>query len=76
MKVKASITLSEDLLQAMDGLADDFKNRSELIEQALHFFLKNRLCRLREAKDLKILNQKAKELNAEAEDTLSYQVGL
>lgn len=76
MKVKTSITLSGDLIEELDRLGEEFQNRSEVIEQALRFFLKKRVQRLREEKDLKILNRKAADLNQEAEDVLSYQVDL
>jgi len=76
MKTKTSITLSEDLLKAVDDVAEDFKNRSDVIEQALRHFLTHRMKKLREERDLKILNQKATDLNDEAEDVLSYQVEL
>lgn len=76
MKVKTSITLSEDLLKEIDAFSDDFKNRSDVIEQALRFFLDKRLRQMREARDLQILNRKADELNEEAQDVLSYQVDL
>lgn len=76
MKVKTSITLSEELLRSLDEVAEEFKNRSDVIEQALRLFLQKRMQKLREGKDLKILNQKAKDLNEEAEDVLSYQVEL
>lgn len=74
MKVKTSITLSEDLLKTLDEVADEFKNRSDVIEQALRHFFQKRMQKLREERDLKILNQRAKDLNEEAEDVLSYQV--
>lgn len=76
MKVKTSITLSEDVLESLDGLADEFKNRSDLVERALRFFFEKRLQKQREAKDLKILNTRADSLNDEARDVLSYQVEL
>ena len=75
MKVKTSITLSEGLLEEVDHL-EPRKNRSAVIEEALKFFLRKRLQALREEKDRKILNQRANELNEEAEDVLSYQVEL
>lgn len=74
MKLKTSITLSEDLLNSMDQLSHEFKNRSDIIEQALRQFLTLYARQKREESDLKILNQKAKQLNEEAEDALSYQV--
>lgn len=76
MKIKTSVTLSEDLLQDLDRLGDEFKNRSEAVEEALRLLIRQRMQKLREEKDLKILNQKAAKLNEEAEDVLSYQVDL
>ena len=74
MKLKASITLSEDSLKALDALGGEFKNRSDAIENAVVFFLESRRAKIREQKDLKILNRKAKRLNREAEEVLSYQI--
>ncbi len=76
MKVKTSFTLSEDLLSQLEEVAREFKNRSDVIEQALRLFLKKRIQKIRESKDLKILNREAADLNDEAEDVLSYQVEL
>lgn len=76
MKLKTSITLSEDILKSLDGLSEEFKNRSDLVETALRFFFEKRLQKQREAKDLKILNTRSDALNEEAEDVLSYQVEL
>ena len=39
MKVKTSITLSEDLLKAIDEYAGEYKNRSEFIEDAVRAFI-------------------------------------
>lgn len=76
MKTKTSVTLPEDLLEDLDQLGEEFKNRSDMVEQALRLLLKQRMQRIREEKDLKILNQRADDLNEEAEDVLSYQVDL
>lgn len=74
MKVKTSITLSEDLLLAVDKLAGHHRSRSDFIETAV----RDRLARLeweeREERDLEILNREADRLNREAEDVLGYQV--
>lgn len=75
MKVKTSITLSDDLLKTLDHLGES-RSRSEVIDQALRAFLQRRLERLREEKDLHIMNERSNELNEEAEDVLSYQVPL
>jgi metal-responsive CopG/Arc/MetJ family transcriptional regulator len=76
MKVKTSITLSEDLIHKIDALVSQYGTRSALIEQAVRAFLAAEVKRVQEAQDLEILNRRAEALNAEAEDVLSYQVEL
>lgn len=76
MKVKTSVTLSEDLVRAMDDLSSQYGNRSALVEQAIRDFLAAEAKRQRDARDFEILNQRADALNKEAEDVLSYQVDL
>jgi metal-responsive CopG/Arc/MetJ family transcriptional regulator len=76
MKVKTSITLSEELIRAMDALSSQYGTRSALIEQAVRDFLATIAQRQREAQDLEILNRRAEALNVEAADVLSYQVEL
>lgn len=73
MKVKTSITLSAETMQAIDRHHADFKSRSEFLEIAARGFLA-RLARSRaEGRDIEIINRHADELNAEAEDVLTYQ---
>jgi len=72
MKVKASITLSDDVLAAIDALAKS-SSRSEVIEQALRDFLAARQRMQRDARDLEIMNQHADAYNLETADLLSYQ---
>ena len=74
MKVKTSITLSEDLLKAIDQQSDQFKNRSDFIENALRVFIAQMLRNKQNAKDLEIINKRADYLNKEAADVLEYQV--
>jgi metal-responsive CopG/Arc/MetJ family transcriptional regulator len=74
MKVKTSITLSEELIRAMDTLSGQYGTRSALVEQAVHDFLATVAQRQREAQDVEILNRRAEVLNVEAADVLSYQV--
>lgn len=76
MKVKTSVTLSEDLVREIDDLSTQYGNRSALIEQAVRDFLALEARRRRDARDLEILNRRAEDLNEEAEDVLSYQVDL
>ncbi len=73
MKVRISITLSEDLLRSIDTFSGGRKNRSELIEKALRDYLDRQARTKRDLEDLAILNKKAATLNREAEDVLSYQ---
>ena len=74
MKIKTSITLSQDLIEAVDRLAGRGKNRSAVIEQAVRDFIAVRAQRMRNARDLEILDKHAVRLNREASDVLSYQV--
>ena len=76
MKVKTSITLSADLLEALDGLTGPSVSRSALIERVLRAFLENRRRRTRDARELRVLNEHAARLNAEAADVLAYQAPL
>ena len=81
-KRKISITLSRDVLKAIDRAAGTKYSRSTFIETALrHYFRELRQAKLLEreratihAHDLEILNRYADRLNAEAEETLQYQV--
>ena len=76
MKVKTSITLSEDVLKAINRLIGRNGNRSRLGEEAIRRFLsENARMKLNE-NDLLILNRRASELNREALDVLQYQVDL
>jgi metal-responsive CopG/Arc/MetJ family transcriptional regulator len=74
MKVKTSITLSSDLLQAIDRATRKGQSRSDFIEVALCVFFAQMQRRERDARDLAILNEHADRLNAEAEDVLAFQV--
>jgi metal-responsive CopG/Arc/MetJ family transcriptional regulator len=73
MKAKTSVTLSKDLLMAVDRLAGSKSSRSAVIERAVRSYLKERERALIYAHDLEILNRAADHLNAEAEETLQYQ---
>ena len=76
MKIKTSITLSEDVLESIDHIVGKSKNRSAFIENALRDYLEKRAKKLRDKRDLEILNKNSERLNREAEDVLSYQVEL
>lgn len=72
MKAKTSITLSEDLLAAIDRLADGVP-RSAFIERVLRAFVRRQERARADARDLALLNRHAEQLNAEAAAVLDYQ---
>jgi metal-responsive CopG/Arc/MetJ family transcriptional regulator len=75
MKVKTSITLSEDLLRVIDRRAGR-SSRSEFIERALRAFIAHIIRNEQDARDVEIINERADYLNQEAADVLGYQVKL
>ena len=76
MKIKISISISEDLIREIDQVMDSYGSRSGLIEQAIREFIARKTREKREANDWKILNRKASILNKEALDVLHYQTVL
>ncbi len=76
MKSKTSVTLSEDLIAAIDRLAGPSRSRSAVIERAVREPLALEARRSRDARDREILDRHAERLNREAADVLSYQVDL
>lgn len=73
MKLKTSVTLEEETVQAIDEIAGVGGNRSRVIEEAVNEYLRRRDRELRDARDLEILNRNAERLNREVEEVLSYQ---
>jgi metal-responsive CopG/Arc/MetJ family transcriptional regulator len=76
MKMKTSITISEDLIQRIDAFYGGHKNRSEFIEKAVRDYLEMQAKKNRDMDDFAILNRKACKLNKEAADVLTYQADL
>ena len=74
MKIKTSITLSKDLLEAIDKLSLPKSNRSEFIETAVKRFVAHLKRERQNANDLDIINQRFRALNREAQDVLQFQV--
>jgi metal-responsive CopG/Arc/MetJ family transcriptional regulator len=75
MKLKTSLTLSEDLVTKLDRLAGPDVSRSAFIEQVLRDFVEGRAQARREAREVAAINRHAATLNAEMKDTLSFQAG-
>jgi metal-responsive CopG/Arc/MetJ family transcriptional regulator len=77
MKVKTSITISEELLKVVDKRAKQYKkNRSDFIEAAVLAFIGKLIRDEQNARDLEILNRRADFLNQEAAEVLAYQIPL
>ena len=74
MKLKTSITISEDILAAIDKRSGPFKNRSGFIEAAIRAYIERLLRAEQDARDLAIINRQADRLNQEAVDVLAYQI--
>ena len=73
MKEKTSITLSAELLAAIDRLAGSGTSRSAFIERALRKYLRDHARAAAHARDLRRINRAADRLNREASDVLDYQ---
>ena len=73
MKEKTSITLSGDVLTAIDRLAGSKQSRSAFIERVLREYLRQRARAAVQARDLERINAAAQQLNAEAADVMEYQ---
>jgi metal-responsive CopG/Arc/MetJ family transcriptional regulator len=76
MKIKTSITLSNEVLKAIDLYIGAYKSRSEFIETATRKFLAHLARKEAEKRDFELINRHSDSLNAEAEDVLTYQVPL
>lgn len=76
MKVKTSVTLSEELLGAIDAQAGQGNRRSAFIEAAAWSYLRALERERRDARDLAIINANAERLNKEALEALDYQAPL
>jgi metal-responsive CopG/Arc/MetJ family transcriptional regulator len=73
MKVKTSLTLSEDILASIDKLAGSKVSRSAFIEQILRESLARRAQARRAAREVAAINRHAAQLNIEMNDALSFQ---
>lgn len=73
MKIKISITLSEQLVQEIDEFVSSDLNRSTFLETAAWEYIA-KLRRAHDACDLAILNKHADYFNQEMADVLSSQI--
>jgi metal-responsive CopG/Arc/MetJ family transcriptional regulator len=73
MKVKTSVTLSEDTLKQLTRAARTGESRSETLERLLREGLLARARADTDARELASINRHADALNREALDVLDYQ---
>lgn len=76
MKIKTSITLSDEILKGIDRHIGEYKSRSEFLEVAARKLIIYLARKKAEERDLEIIDRCVDSLNAEAEDVLTYQVPL
>jgi len=74
MKVKTSVTLSKELLIAIDRSMRQRKNRSDFLEAAAWAYIEQTEREALGERDREIINRNADRLNAEASDVLDYQM--
>jgi metal-responsive CopG/Arc/MetJ family transcriptional regulator len=74
MKIKTSITLSDDLLTKIDRNLGNFKNRSNFLENAAKNYLSQLSRSENDRRDREIIDRKATAMNKEAEAVLDFQV--
>ncbi len=75
MKVKTSVTLEKGVLKEISALRGE-KSRSEFIEGAVTEQIKRMRKQARDRREIDLINKNATTLNKEADDALSYQIGL
>lgn len=72
MKRKTSITLSPEVLAAIDRTAGE-ASRSAFIERVLRSYFRRRRRARADARDLERINRASERLNREAADVMEYQ---
>jgi metal-responsive CopG/Arc/MetJ family transcriptional regulator len=73
MKTKISISVSKELIEKVNMMSENYKNRSAFIESAINSYIKEITNSEKNKNDVNIINKNAKRLNKEALDVLSYQ---
>lgn len=73
MKVKTSVTLSQEVLERVDRHVEGENNRSAFVELALKTYLELIERTRRDQDDLQVINRLSERLNQEAGEVLDYQ---
>lgn len=76
MRLKTSVTLSEDIVNHLEAEMRPGESRSAALERLVREALLVRARREGDARELALINAHADQLNAEADDVLGYQVEL
>ncbi len=74
MKIKTSVTLSDDVLCQIDREIGEHGNRSQFIEKAVKRYFRLQRKAERDAHDAAIYRKFADRMNDEAADLLDYQM--
>lgn len=73
MKIKTTVSISQELLTVMDEFLDNDRNRSRFLEEAAWNYIASLRRIQRSARDIEIIDRRADYLNAEVLDALAYQ---
>ena len=74
MKIKTSVTVSQELLNTIDELMDEGQNRSLFLERAAWEYIARLQRAQQNERDIDLINTRADYLNEEVLDALDYQV--
>lgn len=74
MKVKTSVSLSEECLRELDELSGESANRSALIEAAVVEYISRRRRKSRGLEDRQRIAANAKSLERDVLETMEFQV--
>jgi metal-responsive CopG/Arc/MetJ family transcriptional regulator len=75
MKLKTSVTLSEDIVKMIDKAAHANESRSQAIERLLRERLMAVARQAADDRDRQLIDQHASKRNAEIRETLNHQAG-
>jgi metal-responsive CopG/Arc/MetJ family transcriptional regulator len=73
MKLKTSLTLSEDILVAVDRIVGPTASRSAFIESVLRDFFDRKREERRREREVQRINKQATRLNTEMAEVLEFQ---
>ena len=76
MKIKTSVTVSQELLKTIDELMDEGQNRSLFLERAAWEYIARLQRAQQNERDVELINAHADYLNEEVLDALDYQAAL